>query len=65
MTQNDAILAYLRAGHALTPLEALELFGCFRLSGRILELRQAGYPIESRLLTVLGGKRVAEYSLRP
>lgn len=61
-TQRDRILAYLRKGNTLTPLEALRKFGTLRLSGRILELRQAGYTIKSRLVDV-NGKKVAKYLL--
>ena len=38
MTQTDEILQALRAGERLTPLAALERFGCFRLAARIHEL---------------------------
>lgn len=47
MTQQDAILNHLQSGQSLTPLDALKLYGCFRLSGRILELRQQGYDIRT------------------
>jgi hypothetical protein len=60
--QRDRILAYMRKGRTLTPIEALEKFGTLRLSGRILELRQEGYQIKSRLVDI-GGKRVARYLL--
>lgn len=37
-----------RAGPVgLTPIEALDMGGGLRLSGRVLELRQAGYDIET------------------
>ncbi len=62
-TQNDAILAWMESGKAITPLEALTLFGCFRLSARILELRGEGKCIESRRITTPSGKSVASYSL--
>jgi len=41
MNQTDQILAYLKAGFAITPMDALERVGCFRLAPRILELRMA------------------------
>lgn len=52
MAQRDDILAYLQEGNTLTPLEALKKFGCFRLSGRIHELRQMKYKIKTDRLTV-------------
>jgi hypothetical protein len=60
-TQAGRILAYLRAGHRITALDALELFGCFRLAARIHELRQDGWRIQERAVETRGGKRVAEY----
>ena len=62
MTQNQKILAYLKKGKAITPLQALDKFGCFRLSGRILELKEQGHPIKSEMVKV-NNKRVAQYSL--
>ena len=38
-TQNAAILSYLKRGRTLSPLQALDLFGCLRLSARIYDLR--------------------------
>jgi hypothetical protein len=62
MSQNSAILKYLRAGHSLTPLDALRRFGCLRLSGRIKNLRDAGHRILTQMVSV-GGKRVARYRM--
>lgn len=49
-TQNIQILNYLKKGKPLTPLEALEKFGCWRLSARIYELRK-NYIIETINIT--------------
>ncbi len=62
MTQNDRIINYLEQGKKLTPMKALRLFDCFRLSARILNLRQKGYDIETKNITK-NGKTFAEYSL--
>lgn len=43
--QLDQILEHLKQGKSITPIEALELFSCFRLSAVILKLRNAGYDI--------------------
>ena len=61
-TQNEKILDYLKSGKKLTPLTALRKFGCFRLSARILDLRQAGNAIVTENVT-RKGKTFAEYSL--
>lgn len=62
MTQNEQILAALRAG-PLTPLQALDRFGCFRLAARIGELRQSGHDIRKVLIDTREGKRIARYWL--
>jgi hypothetical protein len=62
-TQAGRILAYLRAGHRITALDALELFGCFRLAARVHELRREGWQIIERTVETASGKRIAEYSL--
>jgi len=62
-TQANQILGYLRGGHRVTAIDALNLFGCFRLAARVCELRKAGWPITERKIKTTTGKRVAEYSL--
>ena len=62
MSQSDEILAYLKTGATLTPLEALSRFGCLRLAPRCLELREAGYRIETTIRRN-GRKYYAEYRL--
>jgi hypothetical protein len=58
------ILDYLKTGHTLTPLEALNKFQCFSLSQRVTDLRQAGHPIVTTMITLPSGKRVAQYRLK-
>ena len=59
----EQIARYMRAGHTITPLEALKHFGCFRLGARIYDLRRRGYKIRTRMLTDRPRVRVAQYSL--
>lgn len=61
-TQNQMILEYLKSGKSITPLTALNKFGCFRLSARILNLREQGHAIITKNIT-RQGKTFAEYSL--
>jgi hypothetical protein len=61
-TQTDQILKHLQAGGALTPLDALNKFGCFRLGARIWDLKQEGHAIQSEIVKI-NGKRVAEYRM--
>ena len=63
MSQNARILSHLKEGKTLTPLEALDLFGCFRLSGRIQDLEAEGHKIESKLIELPNGKRVSQYRM--
>ena len=62
-TQNQKILAHLKAGLSITPLDALEMFECFRLGARIFDLRERGVDIDSQFITTATGKRVKEYWL--
>jgi Helix-turn-helix domain len=57
------ILRHLEAGHTLTPLQALNLFGCLSLSQRITDLRKQGHKIHTQMITLQSGKRVAKYAL--
>ena len=61
--QNAVILKYLRAGNAITGLDALNLFGCFRLAARVYDLRGKGFVIDSVMVN-RAGKNVALYSLK-
>jgi hypothetical protein len=66
-TQQEHILELLRArGPAgLTPLEALEEARCFRLAAVVHRLKEDGHDIETTMVTVPTGKRVARYVLHP
>ena len=65
-SQNKQILQYMKEVGPITPLIALSLFGCMRLSARIKDLRDRGHIIRTRMIeveTAHGGKAtVAEYS---
>lgn len=61
-TQTENIFAWLAAGETITPLEALEKFGCLRLGARIYDLRQLGYNIETKHVTQ-NGKTFAQYRM--
>lgn len=57
-TQRDQILAALKQGDTLTPIDALQRFGCFRLAARINELRDEGVQINTHIT-----KSCAEYTI--
>lgn len=50
-TQNQRILTYLKSGRPLTPITALNKFGCFRLAARIADLRKDGHTIFTESVT--------------
>ncbi len=60
-TQNERILTHLLNGRSINAMDALNLYGCFRLSARIHNLRET-YDIETEHITN-GGKTFASYSL--
>lgn len=62
-TQTAQILAHLKTGRSITPIEALDQYGCFRLGARIYDLKQKGHPIYREMVEVAPGKRVASYTL--
>ena len=61
-SQNKQILNYLIAGNSITQMDALRLFGCFRLSGRIWDLRRE-HDITTDMVKI-NGKRVVRYTYR-
>lgn len=65
ISQTDAILALLQSRpFGITPMDALDEVGCFRLAARISELRAAGHVIATYPETYRG-KTVARYCLIP
>ena len=61
-SQNELILQALKAGARITPIDALNMFGCLRLSARIADLKRRGYHINNKW-RIENGKRFAEYHL--
>jgi len=61
-SQNKQILSHLLTGATLNPMSALELFGSFRLSARINNLRNDGHNIKTTMV-YNGRKRWANYNL--
>jgi hypothetical protein len=66
-SQNDKILEWLKTGKAITPIDALNMFGCFRLAARIADLRKSGYDISTTTILKRNDdgkvKQYAEYRL--
>ena len=52
-SQCEMILKYMQTHKTgITPIQALEKFGCLRLSGRIYDLRDQGYEIATNIIDV-------------
>ncbi len=62
ISQKNRILNYLLAGNTITSLEALRLFGSFRLATRIWELKQEGWNISTTMINV-NNANIAQYKL--
>jgi hypothetical protein len=60
-TQLKLIKKHLLSGKGLTPLYALQYFGCYRLSARIHDLRQTMNIKTNNVIS--NGKRFARYTL--
>lgn len=63
-SQNAMIREYLEAGHSITPMDALNMFGCFRLGARIADLKKEGMDIRTEIVhDNSNGKHWAKYHL--
>lgn len=63
-SQMQAIKEWLEAGNPITPLVALEKFGCFRLSAQIFNLKKLGLNIKCKNdKDPRTGKRYGTYTL--
>ena len=51
MSDKLRALAYMEEHGSITPMEALDSFGCYRLGARIWDLRHDGYDIETEMVT--------------
>ena len=63
MTQTERIRQHLETGESITPIDALQTYGCFRLAARIDELRKAGMDIQT-VKESRNGKSYARYQVR-
>jgi len=56
------ILTHLQSGGSLTPRDALNMFGSFRLAAHIESLRKDGHRIFTHMVNE-NGKKYARYTL--
>lgn len=62
MSQEDKVLAHMRRYGSITPITALEKYGCFRLAARIEEIRRI-HAVNTEMVKHKG-KRFARYRLQ-
>lgn len=66
-TQTERVLGYIEEFGSITPLEAMQDLGVYRLSARIADLKADGYSFITDMVAVpnrYGGKsHVASYKL--
>jgi len=62
LTQTQAIQKHLEDGNSITALEALNLFGCFRLAARISDIKSLGLKIVTNTVKA-NGKSFASYQV--
>lgn len=60
-TQNRAILDYMMQGHAITSLNALNKFGCMRLTSRIHDIKKMGVIVDDEWVKGGNGKKYKRY----
>lgn len=67
MSQAADVIEYIRDNGSITTKQAMEDLGCYRLSGRIYDIKSRGIDVKSEMITVQNrnGKncRVARYTI--
>lgn len=64
-SQKAKIKAWLLEGRPITPIMALQMYDCFRLSAVIYRLKyEDGMNIETEMVYKDGGKRYSKYYLK-
>jgi len=54
ISKQEKVLTHLQTYGSITPLEALEKYGSFRLGALIFNLRQEGHDIETNIVPKKG-----------
>lgn len=63
-SQNKLIRKHLESGKSISPLQALNEYGCLRLAARISDLKQQGMRIKSKMIyNASPAYKYAQYSL--
>jgi hypothetical protein len=63
MNQTDQVLSILKERGSISPQSALRDCGTMRLASRVLELRQAGYPILTEMVETQSRGRTVRHAV--
>ena len=67
MSQATDVIEYIRDHGSITTKQATEELGCYRLSGRIYDIKSWGIVVNKEMVTVKNRKgndcRVAQYTI--
>ena len=63
MTQKTDILAHLKRGEAITPMDALNRYCCFRLASVVHVLRSEGHIIDCEMVDNGNKSQYGRYTL--
>tara|TARA_R110000751_G_scaffold71892_2_gene145881 strand:+ start:165 stop:425 length:261 start_codon:yes stop_codon:yes gene_type:complete len=61
-SQTDQILKHMQEGYGITPITALNNYGCFRLAAVIFNLKREGHNIRTTIIRE-NNKKFARYKL--
>lgn len=62
-SQTDQILKHMQEGYGITPITALNNYGCFRLAAVVFDLKREGHDIKTTIIRE-NNKKFARYKLR-
>lgn len=63
MTQKNTVLKHLRKYRSITNMEALVVYGIYRLGAAVYDLRREGHNIVNTMKQDEMGRRYSHYSL--
>ena len=64
VTQKSKIMSHLQSGQSITPIDALERYGCFRLAAIIHTLKNDyGMDIKTELIKNKYGTKYGKYTM--
>ena len=61
-SQTDQILKHMQEGYGITPITALNNYGCFRLASVVFNLKREGHNIRTTIIRE-NNKKFARYKL--